>query len=75
MYQSIILKEQGLNNNEIATTLTVHPYRVKLALEEGIKYQKKTLLNFILKLANLDNDIKTGKINAELGVELFILNV
>lgn len=75
MYQSIVLAHQGLNNNEIATTLAVHPYRVKLALEEGRKYQKKILLDFILKLANLDNDIKTGKINAELGVELFILNV
>lgn len=75
MYQSNILMRTGLNNNEIANTLSVHPYRVKLALEESTKYSPKVLLNFLLKLANLDNDIKTGKISAELGVELFILSV
>ena len=40
-----------------------------------MRYSERLLLSFLHKLADLDNDIKTGVINAELGLELFILKV
>ncbi len=75
MYQATFLNKKGLSNNEIASLLGVHAYPVKLAIQSGMRYHEKLLLSFIRKLADLDNDIKTGVINAELGLELFILKV
>lgn len=75
MYQASFLNKKGLSNNEIANLLGVHAYPVKLAIQTGMRYPEKLLLNFLHKLADLDNDIKTGAINAELGLELFILKV
>lgn len=75
MYQVSILNKKGMNNNEIANLLGVHAYPVKLAIQSGMRYSEKLLLSFLRKLADLDNDIKTGIINAELGLELFILKV
>ncbi len=75
MYQASNLSKKGLNHNEIAKILGVHPYPVKLACESANKYSSKVLLHYLEALADLDCDIKTGKVNAELGVELFILNI
>ena len=75
MYQVSILYKKGLSNNEIATTLGVHAYPVKLAIQAGLRYPEKILLNFLNQLADLDTDIKTGKVSPELGLELFIMKV
>lgn len=75
MYQVSILNKKGMSNNEIANLLGVHAYPVKLAIQSGMRYSERLLLSFLHKLADLDNDIKTGVINAELGLELFILKV
>lgn len=75
MYQVVILNKKGMNNNEISKLLGVHAYPVKLALESSKRYPEKVLLKYLKSLANLDLDIKTGKINPELAIELFILNV
>ncbi len=75
MYQVKILNGKGMNNNEMAKLLGIHAYPVKLALETSKRYSSKLLLNCLKGLANLDQDIKTGQVNPELGLELFILNV
>ena len=75
MYQSSVLYKQGMNNNEIANMLGVHPYPVKLAIQASSKYPDKILLKCLEQLAELDSDIKTGKIEPQLGLELFILNI
>lgn len=75
MYQVKTLGSKNMNNNEIALLLGVHAYPVKLAREASIRYSDKLLLKFLKALALLDSDIKTGKVNPELGLELFIVNV
>lgn len=75
MYQATTLNRKGLSNSEIASTLGVHAYPVKLAIQMGNKYPEKLILNFLVLLANLDSDIKMGKIEPELGLELFILKL
>lgn len=75
MYQATTLNKKRLSNNEISSMLGVHAYPVKLAIKVGSKYPEKILLQFIHRLANLDRDIKTGKVNSELGLELFILKL
>ena len=74
MYQSKEMSKEGKNNNEIASILEIHPYRVKLALEKSYKYNSDDLLKKLYRLSEMDIDIKTGKINKFLAIELFILS-
>lgn len=74
MYQSKELAKKGYSEKNIADTLKVHPYRVKLALQKGRKYKSETLLNYLLTLANIDIAIKTGKTDKSLALELFLLD-
>lgn len=75
MYQATLLSKKGMNKNEIASLIGAHPYSVQLAISSGMRYPSKLLLHFLKSLADLDENIKTGKINAELGLELFILKL
>ena len=65
--------QYGYSEKDIASTLKIHPYRVKLAIQNSRNYSKETLLNYLYNLAIIDIDIKTGKINKDLALELFIL--
>lgn len=73
MYQSKELFKKGYTEKDIAETLKIHPYRVKLALQNGRNYTAKTLLKYLNNLADIDIGIKTGKLNKDLALELFIL--
>jgi DNA polymerase III subunit delta len=72
-YQTKRLKKKGYSDQEIADKLGIHPYRIKLASE--INLSENTLLNYLEKLADLDIGIKTGKINKDVGLELFFLQL
>ena len=74
MYQVKILLRQ-YSDDQIAKQLDIHPYRIKLAREKGRTYSEKTLREYLYKLSDLDIGIKTGKINKELGLEIFIMEV
>ncbi len=73
IYQTKKLKKQGLNDQAIAFQLGIHPYRIKLAAKTNFK--EPILLTYLEKLADLDIDIKSGKINKYLGLELFLLQL
>ena len=73
MYQSKELMMKGYTEKDIASLLKIHPYRVKLALQNSRNYSSKTLLKYLNELADIDIGIKTGKINKDLALELFIL--
>ncbi|WP_423362955.1 DNA polymerase III subunit delta [Mycoplasma sp. P36-A1] len=66
-------KREGKNNEEIAKILKVHPYRIKLA--SRLMFSDKDLKNILLKLADLDYHVKTGKINKFHGMKLLILSI
>jgi len=73
MYQAKELYKRGYSGNDIANSLGIHPYRIKLALEKVRNYEADNLLKYLSKLADLDYDIKVGNVDAALGLELFIL--
>ena len=73
MYQAKILLKKGLSEKSIADTLAIHPYRVKLALQKGRRYTENILLNYLSELADIDYGIKSGKLNKDLALEMFIL--
>lgn len=74
LYQVKELLLQGLSEKEIAETLEIHPYRVKLAHEKSRQYKSSTLLNLLEQLADLDYQIKIGEVNPQIGLELFLLS-
>ena len=73
MYQSKELLKKGYSEKDIASILKIHPYRVKLAIQNSRNYSSKTLLEYLNNLADIDIGIKTGKLNKDLALELFIL--
>lgn len=74
MYQVKVLSKD-YKEDEIAKMLEIHPYRIKLAREKGRDYSTKLLKEYLYKLSDLDIGIKTGKINKELSLEIFIMEV
>ncbi len=73
LYQTKELFSKGYKDVEIATILGVKPGYLYYMRDSLKKYDSKTLLSLIKKLADLDYDIKRGSINKDLGLELFIL--
>lgn len=75
MYQANILTSKGYNEIEISNILDQKKYPVHLAIVAGYKYKPNVLLSYLEKLADLDIGIKTGNIDKNLGLELFILGL
>ena len=73
MYQSKELLKKGYSEKDIASILKIHPYRVKLAIQNGRSYSSDLLLKNLNALADIDIGIKTGTLNKNLALELFIL--
>ena len=73
MYQAKELSKTGYNNFDIGNILEENPYRMKYVLIKSKEYTSDRLLKLINDLADLDLNIKTGKIDKELGLELFII--
>ena len=75
MYQAKVLIKKGYSEHEISNILEIHDYRVKKALEKSRNYTEDKLLKKLEELSDLDFDIKSGKIDKNIGLELFILNI
>lgn len=73
LLQVKILHRQGYHQGDIAKILKSHPYPVKLALQSIQKYQQSLLSEALNYLIDADFKMKTGQINHELQVELFIM--
>lgn len=74
LYQVKNLYNNDKNQDEIAKYLEVHPYRVKLAVNNIYDYTESDLLHYLDRLAILDRKIKKGEIDKNTGLELFLLN-
>ena len=75
MYQAKELMMKGYTEKSITDILKIHPYRVKLAIQNGRSYGSRVLLKYINDLAELDIGIKTGTLNKDLALELFLLKL
>ena len=74
-YQCKILNQKGYSGQQIAKTVNVHPYRVKLALGQVRHYQLEDLLNMINSCAETDYKLKSSYMDKHLILELFILSL
>ncbi|MCA1031819.1 DNA polymerase III subunit delta [Bacillus timonensis] len=69
------LSQKGYGQQQIATTLKVHPFRVKLAAGQAKMFSSKELTNIIEQLAEADFDMKNGKMDKQLILELFLMKL
>ena len=75
IYNCKCLVKDGMKQEEIATFLGVHPYKVKLAIASSFSYTKKELLSMLNRLYEIDKNIKTGKDTTKIGFQVFILSL
>ena len=75
LYQVLVLQKQHYRYDAMAKTLNVHPYRVRKTLEIAPLYQLEEVATFLKKLETLDENIKMGKVDSSMVLDLFILNL
>jgi DNA polymerase-3 subunit delta len=73
--QTKILAKMGYQQANIADTLKVHPYRVKLAMQQVRQFELSRLEAIYDELVENDYKIKTGRMDKELLFQLFILKL
>lgn len=77
-YKLLYFVKDALNyisESEIATTLKMHPYRIKVARENSFNYTLTELDNLIDKLIELDLNIKDDYQNKYQLIRIFLLNL
>lgn len=76
MYQVGTMKENGYSISQIASALNVkNPYRVEITLKKLNRTSTDDVLVLLNRLSKLDIMIKKGKIDKNMGFELFLLGV
>jgi DNA polymerase-3 subunit delta len=73
MLQVKELAARSWPNQQIAAQLGLHPYRVRLAAEKARSWSEERLAERLREIAELDYRMKTGQIDKELGLELYLL--
>jgi DNA polymerase III subunit delta len=75
IYQVKELARRGYGQPQIAGNLKVHPFRVKLAAGQARLFSDAELASIINELAEMDYEIKNGKIDKKLSLEMFIMKL
>lgn len=75
IYQVKLLDRKGYNDKEIGKILGINPYRLKYIRQEGKDFDLNELLKCLDQLSKLDIQIKTGKIDKKIGLELFMVRI
>ena len=68
-----VLIRQGLTKDQIANYFKVKPGRAYYMMEAARKISDSNIKSLIERISELDCNIKTGKIDKKLGLQLFIL--
>ena len=63
----------GYQQANIAETLKIHPYRVKLAMQQAREFNEKQLAALYHELIENDYLVKSGQIDKEFLFQLFVL--
>ncbi len=69
------LKQKGYSQQQIVGQLKIHPYVAKLSLNRQQKFTKEELHQALTILAETDAQIKTGKVDKSLGLELLLYQI
>ncbi|SDC70979.1 DNA polymerase III, delta subunit [Paenibacillus sp. UNCCL117] len=75
MLQVKDLLQQGYSHQQIASQVGLHPYAVKIAAGQAGRFEAKRLMSILQQLGELDYQMKSGKIDKVLGLEMFLLRL
>ncbi|WP_066293238.1 DNA polymerase III subunit delta [Bacillus sp. FJAT-29937] len=75
IYQVKELARRGYGQQQIAGALKVHPFRVKLAAGQAQAFDEEELAQIMKLLADADFQMKTGGMNKELLIEMFLFRL
>lgn len=75
IYQIRFLDRKGYNDREIGQLLKVNPFRLKYLRKGAENLTLEDILALLDKLSQLDIDIKRGRIDKKLGLELFLMGL
>ncbi|MGJ7921436.1 DNA polymerase III subunit delta [Neobacillus sp. LXY-4] len=75
IYQVKELSRRGYGQQQMAGFLKIHPYRVKLAAGQARHFSDEELASKINLLADADYKMKTGGMNKEMLIEMFLLRL
>lgn len=75
IYQVKELARKGYGQQQIAGFIKVHPFRVKLAAGQAQLFQDRELTEIMKMLAEADYQSKTGGMNKELLIEMFLFRL
>ncbi|MDQ1912884.1 DNA polymerase III subunit delta [Paenibacillus sp. GD4] len=75
MFQVKDLSQQGYSQQQMAAQLGLHPYAVKIAAGQANRFEMKRLAGILRQLGELDYQMKSGKIDKVLGLEMFLLKL
>ena len=67
------LRKKGYQQHQIAKTLNVHPYRVKLMMENRAVPSEEQTIKYFNKLAAIDYKLKSTSGKRERILELFFM--
>lgn len=72
LIQTKVLAKQGYSQGKLASTLKVHPYRIKLALQTHRQFQLTDLNRAYLGLFRVERQMKSSTLDPELLFSLFM---
>lgn len=75
LYQVKKLYRKGYTEKDISKELKVHWYPVRKSLGRIQNYAEEKLLHYLYRLSELDFQIKNGKIDKDIALEIFILEI
>ena len=75
IYQVKELARRGYGQQQIASYLKTHPFRVKLAAGQADKFTDEELTNLMSLLAEADYQMKTGGMNKSLLIEMLLFKL
>ena len=67
------LASKGQGEKLIAETLGVHPYSVKKNMPLARRYSEKEMRAVLEEMARMDEDVKSGRLNDRIAVELLLI--
>ena len=75
LFQVHTLMDEGLSKDEIASMMKAHPYRVQLTMQKARRFSTGELLDILESLAQIDQDMKMGKVDKDEAFEQFALQM
>lgn len=73
MYDALELGDKGMSMAQMSKATGINEYRFKKAYTAAMRYSKEKIKSLLISLYNIDRDIKSGDIDKNAALELFIV--